>query len=320
MAMYHYRLNTFEQVEEHYNSITPLRGSDNIRPLGDRRRKWEHIVKVSDNKYVLCDVLWDDKAQYIYQETYDGMLKRAAVTWTRSPSTGIVRIRIRNGSGEFSHNARYSFLERALPSFMDFEVSGGKQFVTYNDKRHYLPKSKWVHKGYWESWKANGSSWYTKTSYTKNDDKAYLEFERDPKTVQWSMVGDSHREPVTRYRVSKDKKAYREAINTYTEWAWVMRDLLAGASSAHYDWEARHKNRLECGVAVTDNEAFRAMLKDEDDPRRTPVVVYIYADIGEYSWEHNTTMLPQDPKVFARRFKAQIDKLAGFKTKFEDYK
>ena len=43
---------SFAEVVAHYDSITPLRGSTNagkdIRPIGDRRRKYERIVKISD--------------------------------------------------------------------------------------------------------------------------------------------------------------------------------------------------------------------------------------------------------------------------------
>jgi len=133
MAMYQYHLNSFSKVAEHYDSIKPIRGTD-IRPLGDRARKWEHIVKVHNNKYVLTNILPDDEPNWIYQETRKGMIDRAPITWTRNPRTGIEKIRIRNGSGEYAHNSTYSFLYRALPYSMDFVVDNGKQFVkAYTD-------------------------------------------------------------------------------------------------------------------------------------------------------------------------------------------
>ena len=60
MAMYNYRLDSFTHVEHLYNNTKPIRGTD-IVPLGDRRRKREHIVKVSPTHYALCDWLADPK-------------------------------------------------------------------------------------------------------------------------------------------------------------------------------------------------------------------------------------------------------------------
>lgn len=51
MALTFTNFTRFEEVEAYYNSITPMRGTQNIgkdiRPIGDRNRKWERIVKIS---------------------------------------------------------------------------------------------------------------------------------------------------------------------------------------------------------------------------------------------------------------------------------
>jgi hypothetical protein len=54
------RFETFEQVEAFYNRIKPVREdgystSRNIRPIGDRSRKGERIIKVNNNTYALSD-------------------------------------------------------------------------------------------------------------------------------------------------------------------------------------------------------------------------------------------------------------------------
>lgn len=48
----------FEKIAKHYESIKPLRGkraSKNIRPVGERNRDWERVVKVSDDEYYLTN-------------------------------------------------------------------------------------------------------------------------------------------------------------------------------------------------------------------------------------------------------------------------
>ena len=54
------RFETFEQVEAFYNRIKPVREdgystSRNIRPIGDRSRKGERIIKVNNNTYALSE-------------------------------------------------------------------------------------------------------------------------------------------------------------------------------------------------------------------------------------------------------------------------
>ena len=52
---------TFESIAKHYESITPLRGKrkdKNIRPVGERNRDWERVVKFNDNEYYLTSSAW----------------------------------------------------------------------------------------------------------------------------------------------------------------------------------------------------------------------------------------------------------------------
>jgi hypothetical protein len=325
MAMYQYHLNSFSKVAEHYDSIKPIRGTD-IRPLGDRARKWEHIVKVHNNKYVLTNILPDDEPNWIYQETRKGMIDRAPITWTRNPRTGIEKIRIRNGSGEYAHNSTYSFLYRALPYSMDFVVDKGKQFVqAYNMERifqtHYLPKSRWVHERYYDHWN-NG-----KQDFTKTDDKVYLEFEHTeyncPTTGNagtiFNLVHGQHKEPVTRYRIDKQaKKKYGQACKDLVEWAWTMKDLLV--DSYQNDWQARQRIKEQCGDALNSHDAFRDMLLDDNDERRTPTVSWILGQISIYDYYQTMrTSVTDDPQKFRRQFNNQVNELAGFKTKHREF-
>ena len=60
MALYwqNRHLMSFDKVAAAYDAIKPLRGkhkNDNVRPIGDRARRWERIKKINNNCYVLTD-------------------------------------------------------------------------------------------------------------------------------------------------------------------------------------------------------------------------------------------------------------------------
>ncbi len=102
MAMYHYQLNTFDDVAKHYEDIKPIRGSDNIRPLGDRACKWEQINLSLINKYALLDSLPADALNPIWPEPLHELIKRSPAISTRRPSHGHEQIRIRTHTGQRS--------------------------------------------------------------------------------------------------------------------------------------------------------------------------------------------------------------------------
>ena len=332
MAMYRYNLNSFSDVVKHYDSIKPIRGTD-IRPLGDRARKWEHIVKVNRNKYVLTNILPEDDPQYIYQEDRKGMIARAPITWLRDPRTGIESIRIRNGSGEYAHTSTYSFIDRATPDPMYFTIDNGKQFIRARNmnniiQTHFLPKGKWVHERYFTTWNAalGSNSWLASQDFTKNDDKAYLEFElqefKNPSTgeldTMYKLVHGQHKEPVTRYRIDKQaKKKYGQACKDLVEWAWTMKDLLV--DSYQHSWEVRQQTRDQAGNAITEKSAFCKMLLDEADERRTPTVSWILGHMSLYDYQTQRSTVTDDPQKFRRQFNNQVNELAGFKTKHREF-
>ena len=52
--------NTFAEVAKLYHTVKPIisknhSGKDDLRPVGVRSRKWERIIKVNDQKYILND-------------------------------------------------------------------------------------------------------------------------------------------------------------------------------------------------------------------------------------------------------------------------
>ena len=57
MALTFSSFSSFDDVVYHYENIKPMGGITNkgkdIRPIGDRKRKYERIVKISNNCYAL---------------------------------------------------------------------------------------------------------------------------------------------------------------------------------------------------------------------------------------------------------------------------
>jgi len=323
MAMFHYNLNTFAEVERRYDSVKPIRTTGQV-PLGDRARKWEHIIKVNKNKYVLMDKIPDDEGNRFWCGSTKEEIARAPVTWTRCAHTGIEKIRVRNDYGDTCHNQRYSFLARALPRCMGFLVQSGKQYVIHGDTNHYLPKSTWVNSHMYKSLidmrTSHGETRWNTQPMTKTDDGKYLDFERDSfkSREQWTCTTARHKQPVTRTKISGEKKKYYEAIREYAEWAYIMQNILY--TGEHYDWERQRLIQHQCGTALNDHDEFRKMLKDNTDERRSPVAISILGDISEYSWQEHKSTLPQDKSKFISRFKSHVDKLANFKIKYQGYK
>ena len=141
-GMSRFGLNGFEHVKICYNNTKPIISKNqtlqhDIRPIGDRGRKHERIAKVSDTCYMLLNGELGDNATWYYKYEDDHQLHPiqdvsvtltfAPIVWTRHD--GYDTIRIRNGSGHYAHNSRYSFLSRCLPSDMHAIIGDGKQYV-----------------------------------------------------------------------------------------------------------------------------------------------------------------------------------------------
>ena len=126
------RFETFEQVEAFYNRIKPVREdgyntSRNIRPIGDRSRKRERIIKVNNNTYALSDGYHYGDAVYTpwvnasntYVVTPKHIVRYAPIVWHKgkrqADGTYETTVTLRNGCGVGSHQHRYAFLYRHTP-------------------------------------------------------------------------------------------------------------------------------------------------------------------------------------------------------------
>lgn len=353
MALTYTSYSSFEEVVFHYENIKPLRGKDNggkdIRPIGDRRRKYERIVKISPNCYVLTDGYHYGDPVYghsnnKYAQTLKDLEFYAPIVW-RKHRDGSVTVRLRNGCGPYAHTRRYSFLYRHTPKGLGFiQTQQGKQYISiggrYADKlcRLYLAKGRTTPKAAIQDLKksiehdkALGrvlSDWRQKRLQwmTPNDDKAALVFKKVGDN--WEHVaGTGVSEKANTPRVDKLTKAkFKAHISKFFEWGMVMSPLLPLR-----DVDYRLEMDREFADAVHDKtdkswnrsiqpKLVREIIQNEDHPARLAMWV-TFAKTCTDGWGFNTTFLcqvAQTKEEVARvrsRFNHYVNGSAGFITR-----
>ena len=331
MALYwqNRHLMSFDKVAATYDAIKPLRGklSDaNVRPLGDRARKWERIKKINNNCYVLTDGYHtgDDVFKswgYNHKTgkpTEAEMINLAPIVWRRHRD-GTTTIKVRNGTGQGAHNGRYSFLDRHLPHGMRFIVRNGKHFIslgygtTY--KEYYLAKSKTL-----AAWAlpddAQRNQW-TK-DFTSRDDGVALTFRVDDDKI--SFVDGGKGLPVPpKVRVDKKAKAkMKDAIAEFREWAFTMYPLLPVKDREYADrMRTEVRETLNVGgwswdmLNMFDTDVAKHIIRD---PEHTLRVHFMYALMGQtdYHLRHTFDSDAEHEKAVKAQFNRKINKTCGF--------
>ena len=177
-------LNSFADVEAKYNNTKPVVSknhtvSQDVRPAGNRKRKWERIKKISGDYYILLAGYGFEDDVFGYGAKKDATVEEqvalAAICWQRD-AQGVETIKIRNGIGSGAHSSHYRFLEEALPRGLGFYIKNGKQFVSngYERDKYYLPKTKYVPKHVWDGWTTNNAR--ALNYYSPTDDGEFLTF------------------------------------------------------------------------------------------------------------------------------------------------
>ena len=291
MAMFNYRIDSFTHVEHLYNTTKPIRGT-NIVPLGDRRRKWECIVKESPTCYMLVD----------YGATGSDP-SSAAVVWIRN-ADNTDTVEFRNETGDYAHTGRYSFLQRCMPMNMDFIVDGGKQYIRHADNRYYLPKD-------------------TDKPVVFTAGRTDSSIEGFRHSAPWTLTSEPHPLPVTRVRVNKEAKApYKKAIEEYLHWAWTMTPMIEGTMNWDTNRDAlRAADHMGGGT-------FRDMLVEEQHEARTDMLhaflCQLAQGMGNRYWGHTNpttnVSLTSDPKKFRTKFNAWVNHKGTFTRSFEEYR
>ena len=239
MALTYSNFLKFDEVEAWYNNIKPLVSKlhireDDIRPIGDRNRKWERIVKISRNCYALSDGYHegDDKFTPYGIHEYDYKTKTTTTHWDRlgkmeyyapivwrKHKDGTETVQIRNciGSNSSYSVGRYAFLHRHMPRGMTFVMGNSLQYVSLRGlttvNAHYLAKCKTVPRGYYKQFKDKN---YFKDWMQTKDDNSALVFARDG--GNWIHNPTTGKSLPQKPKVNKDlKKKYKDDINKFFE-------------------------------------------------------------------------------------------------------
>jgi hypothetical protein len=139
--MGYYRLSSFDEVANAYNSIKPIRGArlaEDLRPLTERRYWWNRVVRISDTKYVLGD----GNCEWYGAWSNNIREQTAPIIWERKDDGDYITVRNHMNGG--SAVSRYGFLQSFLPQgmFFHYPQGGGKHFVSHGGVDHFLPKFK----------------------------------------------------------------------------------------------------------------------------------------------------------------------------------
>lgn len=252
MAKYYTSVNSFAEAEWYYNTTRPVNEREDgtkydIRPIGDRARKWEHIVKIDDFTYGLFNYDYGDPcgwhARYNDLEYGVADMKRmAAILWEKLPD-GRELMYVRNGTGEGSHMARYDFLERTLPRPMHLLVRSGKQYVRYLDKNYFLAKRNVLPKLLLDRVKEEGNNYYWYQKRQWRDDGAQLVFEHKDGSYELVTNGKEEPKPPRTKVLTAKKKKYKQHIEEFWKYVCAMAPIVS------MDWTYVREMRAEiCAV------------------------------------------------------------------------
>lgn len=258
------RISSFDEAVAHYNSVRPIRGarlSEDLRPMNERRRWWERIAKIDENKYVLLDGNWVWR-----NNNTDTWLKTCPIMWERKEDGDFITIR--NHPNDSYGVSRYIFLQRFLPREMWFHYgSDGKHYVEYGGVNNFLAKFK-------GDFDAQTNGWVIEADHKivfKNEDGKFIRAnELQPKKVM---------------RLDKEVDAhYSGKLREMWDWMGVVLPIMG---------EQLRANRDEYVKALTEKSStywrwdknlkvdeLRAILDDAEHPKRVALAV-VLANVGD---------------------------------------
>ena len=342
MQGWNQQLDSLWHVARRYDNTRPMvskyhKLEDNLRPAGRKRsRKWEHIRKLSDTCYALCDGSGGDPifntrgTDAPNQDTYN----LSPIVWEVQPQPDgsyLETVKIRNGSGDQAHNLRYAFLHDFLPKGLLLRIDNGKQYVIANDsfpsQKYYLPKSRSVGAVPWDYWQNQSLSW-TKY-YQREDDQKFLTFARtayvpdpiysitDLTFSDWVLISPEFNVVHPKHRVNKQrKKELKPYLDAFWQWACAV-----GPMVPIDDWEyireakaALRKDNVLDGWAYSRNtiyngdEVQRVLTTDGHELRLPLLAMFMLRS----DMKHVTT--PEDAKKVRAQFNTWANRACGLIT------
>jgi len=331
MAIQWLQYNSFEYIAELYASIKPLVSKlhtreQDIRPIGDRNRKYERIAKINDNCYILQDGYHtgDDAFPAYYYRNDDvtlkpteaEIIKLAPIVW-RKHRDGSETITIRNGTGGGAHMSRYSFLDRHLPQGLEFLITNGKQFVVNDANRYYLAKSNTVAE---YALRPEGK----RGVMTSRDDGVSLTFKRItkyPMCFEFVSGGKAIPKPPKQIVDKKAKAKMKDDIIAFRNWASITFPMLPKN-------DREYRMRLMTELSEQTNKAFnlytwnvvgtfagqfelsRNIISDDDHPLRLHLAYFLFNSIEDIYDEDMDTA--KNRAYVMTTFNRRINKVCNF--------
>ena len=275
------RFNTFNEVVSWYEHTKPMVSknhtlANDVRPIGDRKRKWERIRKVDAETYCLLDgyygsTMWNTTmgdAQYEQD--------MAPIMWKREADGDYIYIR--NGVTGSAPFLRYQFLQWYLPMKLRFQ---------YNQQGKH-----WVH-----ATTPTGVEDFPlpKTDYRRDyqrkepgkDDNKRLKFKVNEDGT-FTRTGDAFKVEVS--TLDKElKKQWKARIDAFYTQAAALAPMLDTTWHGRNEYGGIIAERVkEHGVLVRHWAALkgipaalmRCIVEQEDHPLRIPVMALVIGDIG----------------------------------------
>ena len=298
MALLYTNHKCFKDVEAQYNATPVIRSkfgkANDIRPIGDRRRKHERICKINENCYAIMEGYgYGDPVFKSWQAGQELVItpavteQYAPIVW-RKHRDGSETIKLSNGSGPLGHhNAIYDALNRHLPSGLRFVNKNGKHFIRiggaqwgqqhgedyYLAKRLTVPKQVKKHwEAYYNKMPQSQQVWVTERQgwMQSRDDRAALVFRR---VDGGGWVHDSGGVPLpSAPKVNKELKAkYKSRMDEFYDWGITMTPLLPLETGTYTHSLEKNLTAYKMEYyGASKKRAFwlRDVLKDPDHPMR----------------------------------------------------
>jgi hypothetical protein len=277
------KFNTFNEVAKWYEQTKPVvsknhKAEDNIRPIGNRKHKWERIRKVDAETYVLLDGYYGN-TMHGTNSRGDAQYEQdmAPIMWKREADGDYIYIR--NGTKNSVPFSRFKFLQCYLPMELRFKYNQqGKHWVHAKTGAGYedfpLPKTAYV----WN---------YTLKEPAVADDGKRLKF-RVNEDGTFTRVGDAFKTEVT--TVDKElKKQWKGRIDSFYTQAAALAPMLDTTWNGKYEYrtviaEWGNENGVDIpqygGLNHMPSALVREIVSQDDHPLRIPVMALVIDAIG----------------------------------------
>jgi len=275
------RFDTFNEVVTHYEKIKPVVSvchtrEQDIRPIGQRKRKFERIRKVDPETYCLLDGGYGNTLNQSRTLTPQFEQDMAPIMWVREADGDYIHIR--NCAVGSMHMMRYAFLQSYLPSNVRFEYNQqGKHWIRAKTPTGYedfpLPKTDYT----WD---------YNIKEATKDDGRR-LKF-RANEDGTFTRVGEVFK--VEKTTVDKElKKQWKGRIEAFYMQAAALAPMLDTTWNGRNEYrnvinEWCKENSLDVttygGINQLPNTLMRQIMEREDHPLRIAMMALVIRDIG----------------------------------------